>query len=271
MKNLIFVLIAVILQSIQVSSQVRDSLIQLTPSIGDTITISENDFFNLYPNIKGFGYAILYIRNNELLINHIYYSPNETELKDTLIVQDLTLLGNKRVYIHHKTLEIYGSDNPNLITVTTSDSKYTGNLLYVDDEEVIIKETENIEKSEDDILSIPTKEINHILIPGNSNIGTGAGVGFLSGFAIGFIIGLADGDDPPGWFSMTAGEKGVTAGLVLGLGGLILGTVIGLASSSWDEDIEINSDYDFNELKKYSKFQTIHPGNFISTENQKVQ
>ena len=271
MKNLIFAFISVILQSIQVSSQVRDSLIQLTPSIGDTITISENEFFNLYPNIKGFRYAILYMRNNELLINHIYYSSNNTELKDTLIAQNLTLLGNKRVYIHHKTLEIYGSDDPYLITVTTNHGKYTGNLLYVDDEELILKETENIEKSEDDLLSIPTNEINHILFPGNSNIGTGASVGFLSGFAIGFIIGLADGTDPPeALLDMSASEKGLLGGIVLGLGGLILGTVIGLASSSWDEDIETNSDYDFNELKKYSKFQTIHPGNYISTENQKV-
>jgi hypothetical protein len=268
MKNLIFVIIVVILQSIQVSSQVRDSLIQLTPAIGDTITISENEFFNLYPDIKGFRYAILYIRNNELLINHIYYSPNETEIKDTLVEQNIILLGNKRVYIHHMTTYIYENNYSKLITVTTNRRKYTGDLLYVDAEELILDVTTNIEISEDDFLSIPSKEINHIQIPGNSNIGAGAGIGFLSGFAIGFIIGLADGNDPPEkLLDMTASEKGLTAGIVLSLGGLILGTVIGLASTSWDEDIDINSDYDFNELKKYSKFQTVHPGYYISTVN----
>ena len=48
MKNLIFVFIAVILQSNQVSSQEQDSLIQLRPGIGDTLNIFDRYYFKFY-------------------------------------------------------------------------------------------------------------------------------------------------------------------------------------------------------------------------------
>jgi hypothetical protein len=177
-------------------------------------------------------------------------------------VQNIIQLGNKRAYIHHKTFDIYGIYEPKIITVNTNHHQYSGSLLYVDNNELILDVGEDNKNNKYDTLTISSNEINHVLIPGNSNIGVGAGVGFLSGFALGFIVGYADGDDPAEkWlFSMSAGEKGLTAGLALGLGGLILGTIIGLASSSWDEDIVINSEYDFNELKKYSKYPALPPG-----------
>jgi hypothetical protein len=60
----------------------------------------------------------------------------------------------------------------------------------------------------------------------------GAGIGSLIGVTSGALIGYASGDDPPGWFSLTAGEKAVLAGVGLGLTGLVVGTVVGLLKTS---------------------------------------
>jgi len=62
-------------------------------------------------------------------------------------------------------------------------------------------------------------------------------VGLADGFAGGFLIGFASGDDPPGWFSFSAEEKGLLTGIVLGgLGGL-LGLASGATSGSKDKYI----------------------------------
>lgn len=47
-------------------------------------------------------------------------------------------------------------------------------------------------------------------------------------FALGFVIGISSGDDPPGWFSMTAEQKAVSMGTVLGFLGLNIAGTIGV-------------------------------------------
>jgi hypothetical protein len=56
----------------------------------------------------------------------------------------------------------------------------------------------------------------------------GAGIGVLTGVAIGF----ASGDDPPSnWFSLTAGDKALVGGLLLGVTGTVVGAIVGLIST----------------------------------------
>ncbi len=55
----------------------------------------------------------------------------------------------------------------------------------------------------------------------------GFGLGFLSGAVTGMTIGLASGNDPPGWFALTASEKALYLGLALGTVGGVLGIPIG--------------------------------------------
>ena len=55
----------------------------------------------------------------------------------------------------------------------------------------------------------------------------GAGIGALAGVASGALLGFADGDDPPGFLSMTASEKAALGGATLGVAGLVIGTVVG--------------------------------------------
>jgi hypothetical protein len=70
----------------------------------------------------------------------------------------------------------------------------------------------------------------------------GLGLGFAAGALTGVVIGLADGDDPPcdegghNWclFNMTAGEKAIVGGVLLGGLGSIVGLAIGTVKGSDD-------------------------------------
>ncbi len=64
----------------------------------------------------------------------------------------------------------------------------------------------------------------------------GLGIGLLAGGAAGMVIGFADGDDPPQEFlSMTASDKALVGGAVLGALGGVVGLVAGslIQSDRW--------------------------------------
>lgn len=63
----------------------------------------------------------------------------------------------------------------------------------------------------------------------------GFGRGFLIGAGAGAALGVASGlasgdDDQAGWFAMSAGEKAVAGGVLLGGAGGLVGGIIGLAA-----------------------------------------
>ena len=58
----------------------------------------------------------------------------------------------------------------------------------------------------------------------------GWGIGFVAGAGVGGLLGFASGDDPPGTFiRLNAEQKALLAGSLLGVGGSVVGTLIGLA------------------------------------------
>ena len=60
----------------------------------------------------------------------------------------------------------------------------------------------------------------------------GAKLGLVIGMVAGVALGIAEGDDAPGWFAMTAGEKALAGGVGLGLLGMGIGAGIGAASGA---------------------------------------
>lgn len=67
-----------------------------------------------------------------------------------------------------------------------------------------------------------------------AGFGRGAGFGFLIGAGIGGAMGLADGDDKCefscGFLEMSAGEKAMLGGVVVGALGAVIGGLVGVAN-----------------------------------------
>jgi hypothetical protein len=88
--------------------------------------------------------------------------------------------------------------------------------------------------------SVPFASISRLEVSGGersrmSGFGRGAGSGFLIGAAVGGIIGFADGDDDcaeAGWcfVELSAGEKALLGGVVIGGLGGVIGGLVGVAN-----------------------------------------
>lgn len=64
----------------------------------------------------------------------------------------------------------------------------------------------------------------------HSRVAAGLGIGLLAGTSFGVLAGLAGGDDPPGFFAFSAGEKAALGALTLGFIGAVIGAVAGASS-----------------------------------------
>ena len=73
------------------------------------------------------------------------------------------------------------------------------------------------------------RDLEYVTISRHGRTGRSILIGFAIGATTGALAGFASGDDPPGWFALTAGEKAFGVGL-LGAGvGAITGLIIGVA------------------------------------------
>lgn len=113
----------------------------------------------------------------------------------------------------------HGSD----VIVQKKDGKtIKAELLAVKNDEIILMDSFNMSG-----ITLKSDEIQKITITKKSSIFKGMGFGLLIGGGSGALLGLASGDDDPGWFSMTAGEKAAMGGLGFGILGALTGGVVG--------------------------------------------
>ncbi len=151
-----------------------------------------------------------------------------------------------------------------VVLLVKSGEEISGELLSVRDSSLIISTLEDADIKElstqrAGILAVRNEEVFHVVIKGKSNILKGMGLGTLIGGGFGGFLGLASGDDPPGWFSMTAGEKAAVGAIAFGAVGFLVGTIAGVASSSGDEIVEPLLNQDFSSLKPVAKFSEKEP------------
>jgi small nuclear ribonucleoprotein (snRNP)-like protein len=271
-KYFLSVLILLLIMAVFCAAQVRDSLIQLTTQIGDTISIAERNYYDLYPNIKDFQSAMIYLRDDTIAVSRITYLGEDSLLIDTLLTNRGFYIGNLRAHIRQidnerpaylRKLEEEGKldeyekmiEPLTLVTVTIKDgNKLNGWLYSVQRSNIVLipiwVTSENEVESLKD--TIAAQKIQTVFIEGNNYVASSLGIGVLIGAAVGVFVGLSAGDDPSGeFFSMTAGDKAIAGGLALGLIGGVVGLVGGLLSSTSDETIAINSAADLELLKKY--------------------
>jgi hypothetical protein len=127
----------------------------------------------------------------------------------------------------------------------------TGYLYQLQDSSILISHSEFkpiIVKM--DLIEI--QKIDCIRVRKKGKIGKGILYGGLAGFAIGAITGFASGDDPSGFLSFTAEQKGVMLGTFFMIPGAIIGGIIGAQTIK----IPINKNQKIyakqkKELKKY--------------------
>jgi hypothetical protein len=125
-----------------------------------------------------------------------------------------------------------------LTSVKTQDNRVINGSVYaVTDSQLILI------KSSGARYSIPAENIQSFTLRRKGSVGRGALIGFCAGALTGVIIGLASGDDKiqgpsdnDPWgigaavsnaFAMTAGEKAVAGGILLGSTGAVVGMLIG--------------------------------------------
>jgi len=62
-------------------------------------------------------------------------------------------------------------------------------------------------------------------------VGGGLVMGGAAGAGLGIVLGYAAGDDPPGWFALSAGNKAAIGGVFLGMLGAGIGGLMGARSA----------------------------------------
>lgn len=139
-----------------------------------------------------------------------------------------------------------------------------GELLSVRDSSLVISTLEDsdikdLSTQTAGLIAVRNQDIFHVILKGRSNILKGMGLGTLIGGGFGGFLGLASGDDPPGWFSFTAGEKAAMGAIAFGAVGFLVGTIAGVASSSGDEIVEPLLNQDFSSLRPIARFPDKEP------------
>jgi len=259
MKKLFYIMFLTILNSILsylCFAQFNDKPIRLSPEIGDTINLVERNYYYLFPVIKDFHYAIIYLNSDSTTVTKIICRNDEELIRDTVINNSTDFVGNLKAYIRQinaERLENYNSINK--ITVTKlAGNKYSGKLLAVQDSSFLVcpdtisyAYTFNFIKT---YVKLNLQEVESVLLEFGywSDVGIAASLGGVSGLVIG-------GNQPVGpnqIYGDLTKMSNTLAGAFLGmLAGAAEGFGVGLILTTPDETIEINSTSDIQNLKEY--------------------
>jgi hypothetical protein len=248
--------------------QVKPSVV--SPLIGDTLDVAERDHYQLFLNLKGFEWAVFYLNPDSSLKVKVSLLEDGAR-RDTIIAgsRSLAALRNHIQLVAQKDAEVGFKDEKEegaeVVLLLNNGQEIKGELVSVRDSAVVISTIEDIDEKElasqtASISVIKNQEILHVTVKGKSNLLKGMGLGTLIGVGSGALLGLASGDDPPGWFSFSAGEKAAALGILLGGAGFIVGTIAGVISSKGSKEIEPLPDLDFSSLKSVARYPAGEPG-----------
>lgn len=109
-----------------------------------------------------------------------------------------------------------------------------GELLAVKEDKLILMDSVSLGG-----ISVSVQDVMSVTIVKKSKFFQGLGLGFLTGGGTGVLLGFLSGDDPPGWFSWTAGQKALLGGLALGILGVPIGGIYG-AAKGVDEKVYLD-------------------------------
>jgi len=239
--------------------QDRDSLIQLSESLGDTIDYNEMQAFNILnlKDFKGFHQLVLFVRNDTTLAAVISYEDEAGSLEDSTLLYNVRALANLRASFRQAKIEsVKNFEKRSGVIITNKHGiNYKGVIESINENELTLAQrtpgTNDHSIPDFTLKTFHKDEIGSVFIEGESKVLSGLGYGGLAGFLTGALIGLASGDDDPGILKFSAGAKALIGGVALGVIGSAVGLVAGLISSTDDSVITIDSDDNFRSLDKY--------------------
>ncbi|MDP4220193.1 MAG: hypothetical protein Q8896_07130 [Bacteroidota bacterium] len=238
----------------------------LSPRLGEMIDRSERDYFSLFPLVEGFVSAKAELQQDRS-VNIIVSRSQSKSIKDTVYSISATAAENLIAYIENfescrrgertvnwrflsdlaasgPALQSKMNENAGITIETMQGEQVHGKLLWADDSLVILWQSSDQYNWRTVNLSartIPSSDINSMIIEQRSAFWTGAGYGALIGTAWGVILGtmVANG------FEYNSSES-LFAVAVIGLfgaatTGLVGGVIGGILSSDIDRLIAGNA------------------------------
>jgi len=258
MKRIFLITGLLTIFSVITFAQIRDSLIQLTESLGDTISYNEMQQLNILNlnDFKGFQQLVFYVRNDTTLAAVISYEDEAGNLKDSTLLYKASTLGNLRAVLRLTEIELAEKFEKQSVVVITDRNEITYNGVIeslMNDELIFVHRTTESYNNSTFIWKSRTfhkDEINSVFIEGESNVSSGMLYGSIIGFAAGAIVGAVTTPSSGSTLSNPAANA-LAGGIVVGAIGLLTGLAIGMANSSSDIIIQIDDAYDLYELNKY--------------------
>ena len=271
MKNVILFITILRLMNfgeIETCAQSDSSPFIVSSFIGDTLSLSERNYYQLFPRIEGFQWAVFYLNPDSTLNAEVRFTKNEV-LKDTLIEKYKSLKTlNYHIYarnaLENGTLNTFHSVNENSkyekgseVCAYMNDGRETsGELLSVRKTSILILKPdcdENLNNL-DCVIHRKASEIDKLIIKGNSNVGWGLGLGILASVVVGAMVFQSYDDGSIYW-----GYDAIFPTLASAVSCITIGTTIGIFTSTQDEVINIYSDKDIRGLSYYSRYPNKEP------------
>jgi hypothetical protein len=240
--------------------------------IGDTLSLEERDHYQLFPQVEGFQSAVFYLNADSTLNAEVYYYEDGT-LTDTLI-QNYRTLKNLNYHIYARDALENGipanafeykatlnNKGANVSVYIKDEYEVSGELLSVREKSLLLLNPgcdERLLKPEC-INNIKTSEIDKLTIKGNSNVVLGVSLGLLASVVVGAIIYQSNYKSSSTRWGPPINEEAVVSIGVATAGCIIIGTAIGILTSTPDEDIKIYSEKDIRGLRSYSRYPEDEP------------
>jgi len=232
--------------------------------IGDTLSQEERDYYQLFPKIEGFQYAVFYLNPDSSLNAEVKYLV-EGHSRDTLI-QNYRSLKSLNYHIYARNALENGipdtafkfeapvySKGADVSVYMNNGLETSGELLSVRKNSLLILETDCDDdlKNLECISKVNTSEINKLIIKGNSNIGLGIGLGLLASVIVGTLVFQSYNDGSILW-----GYDAIVPTILSTVACVTFGITIGFATSTPDEEIKTFSKYEMSGLSTYSRYQS---------------
>ena len=258
-----YFLLTQLLFSTFVFPQSVDSLIQIYPGIGDTIDAFTSNYIGLFPEIKDFSYAVFYVRDHKSLITKIY-SSNDYSLNEIIRIHKLSSIDSLQFIIHQIDLiNLKLLNEPRDFSLFTNEGNFIEGEIEMFDENYIYVIAEGVRADHLGRMKyrIPVKDISEINLEGSSNVLLGVCIGGAAGAIIGLVVmnSVANSaktkeannfDESVSNCSskLGAGLAGATAFGAITLGGLLIGAIIGVTTSTDDELVKLQNEKDVLKL-----------------------